>query len=123
MQKVLMYNIKNPKSTNIKVICHKLGIGFEEIEKDSYGFKLGYLAGITDDNTISDFSDFNGEMLLLVGFSNSTLNVFLAESRRKKASVALKAVLTETNSEFNSSELFKEISAEHQAMQSGENAH
>lgn len=56
------------------------------------------------------------EMLVLHNFSGRRLDQLLAELRRAKASVALKAVLTETNCEWTFYELYQEIKKEHEMM-------
>ncbi len=116
----MLYNIESRKAIEIKNICRKLNIAYRDVEKKDYGYKLGYLLNISEDDFRSSGEDFDDEMLFLSEFGNGILDLFLALLRKKKCSVALNAVLTETNKEFTSYELFNEISNEHKAMQKGE---
>ena len=123
MSLVLLYNISGKKSIDIKMICHKLNLTNKTIEKDEYGYKLGYLCNKDNDDTVYPYNDFNDEMLLMADLPNSTFDKFLKMLRQKKATVDLKAVLTQTNKEFTSSQLYEEISKEHHAIKSGNFAH
>ncbi|MBR1731230.1 MAG: DUF3783 domain-containing protein, partial [Ruminococcus sp.] len=97
--------------------------GYREINKADYGYKLGYLLGLTDDNEKGENAEFEDELLYLIGFSDGILSIFLKLLRSKKCPVDLKAVMTEININYTSTELYNEISAEHWAMQSGEKFH
>ena len=100
-----------------------MNVGYTDVEKSDYGYRLGYLLNIDDNSVKADGDDFSGEMMLLVDFNNGMLDLFLSLLRKKKCTVALKAVLTDTNKEFTSYELYNEISKEHEAMSRGESYH
>ncbi len=123
MQTLLLYNIEKKKSIEIKNICRKLNINYRDIEKQEYAYTLEYLLGLSEDEVKREGESFNEEILFMAGFNEGILNIFLALIRKRKASVALKAVLTDTNRHFTSFELYTEISAEHKAMQSGKSYH
>lgn len=123
MKTVLLYNISGKKAIDIKMICHKLRISFAEVTEERYGYKLSQILGIEPENTPRKVESFNDEMLYIYNLSNLELDKFLTQLCRKKAIVSLKAAATETNLNYNSYELYKEISAEHKAMQNGENLH
>ena len=110
MTKVLLYNIEKGKAMKIKMLCHKLNIASQTVEKDEFGLKLSALLGADDDKTVKPDSDFNEEMLYLSDFFGPMLSIFLNQP------VALKAVQTETNINYTSYELYKEISAERAAL-------
>jgi len=112
MTKVLLYNIEKGKAMKIKMLCHKLNIASQTVEKDEFGLKLYALLGADDDKTVKPDSDFNEEMLYLSDFFGPMLSIFLNQLKRQKTPVALKAVQTETNINYTSYELYKEISAE-----------
>ena len=118
-----MYNISGKKAIEIKNICRALNIGYREIERSEFGYKLGFLQGISDDSEKGESTVFDDEMLYLIDFGDGILNIFLKLLRSKKCAVVLKAVMTEINVHYTSSELYNEISAEHRAMQSGEQYH
>ncbi len=123
MPKLLMYNIEKRKSIEIKNLCRKLNISYSDIDKSDYGLTLESLLELSENNSKSEGEDFNEEMLLLADFGEGVFNLFLSLLRKKKCTVSLKAVLTDTNRKFTSYELFNEISQEHQAMQKGEKFH
>lgn len=123
MAEIFMYNLNGKKAIEIKNICRALYIEYREINENEYSYKLSYLLEMNDDSEKGETGKINDEMLYLAGFNDSLLNIFLKLSRSKKCSVALKAVMTETNVNYTSYELYKEISAEHEAMQSGNSIH
>ena len=120
---VLLFNIEKRKSIEIKNLCRKMNVGYTDVDKFDYGYRLGYLLNIDDNSVKAEGDDFSGEMMLLVDFNNGMLDLFLSLLRKKKCTVALKAVLTDTNKNFTSYELFSEISKEHEAMSRGESYH
>ncbi len=123
MAEIFMYNLNSKKSIGIKNICRALNIGYREIDETQYSYKLSFLLKICDNSQKGETGKINDEMLYLIGFNDGLLNIFLKLLRSKKCSVALKAVMTETNVNYTSIELYKEISAEHKAMQSGNSIH
>ena len=90
-----------------------------EIPREEFGVKLSALLGLSDDKSAATESDFGEEMLYLNGFSNPMLDIFLSQLRRQKAGVALKAVRTDTNTDYTPYELYREISAEREALSKG----
>ena len=123
MTELFMYNLSGKKAIAIKNICRALNIGVREITPEEYGIRLGFILGLSDEEKTGDSAIFSEEMLYLVGFPDGLLSVFLKLLRSKKCAVALKAIATETNLGYTSSELYKEISAAHMAMNSGEKYH
>ena len=116
MTEVWMYNIEGAKAIKIKNLCRKLYISVREVPREEFGVKISALLGISDDSQAKPDSDFDEEMLFLSDFQGAMLDIFLTQLRRQKTAVALKAVRTESNVEFTSYELFKEISAEREAL-------
>ncbi|MBQ7504100.1 MAG: DUF3783 domain-containing protein [Ruminococcus sp.] len=123
MAEIFMYNIKNKKAIEIKNICRTLYVEYREIDESEYSYKLSYLLKMSDNSEKRESGDIKNEMLYLIGFNDGLLNIFLKLLRSKKCAVTLKAVMTETNVNYTSYELYKEISAEHKAMQSGNSIH
>lgn len=123
MTKVLLYNLSGKKAIEIKNLCRKLNIEYSDVAKNDYGYKLGYLVNQIENNVKGEGEDFSDEMLYLSDFGEGILNLFLSLLRKKKCSVDLKAVMTETNINFTSYELHNEISAEHNAIKRGETFH
>ena len=121
MANVLLYNLSGTeKGKKIKFVCMKLGISGLEIEPGEYLHPIGYLAGLEGFSPAESFSGdgFGDEMLVMNGFTNSQIELFLAAMRQARIpSVALKAVVTAHNAGWSSIELHRELSLEHAAMQ------
>ena len=123
MSVVLIYNLSDAKNAKLKMLCRKLNIEVRTVEKAEYGHKLGYLLGISEDSSSQNGEDFDGEMLYISGLVGGMLNLFIDQLRRNKIIIPLKAVQTPTNSGFTSYELYRELSAEREAIAKGMNAH
>lgn len=123
MAKVLLFNIEDGKGIKIKNLCRKLYIETQEVDKAQFGCQMGYLLGMSDDATVQQDADFDDEMLYLVDIDGGMLNLLLSQLRKNKATVALKAVKTDTNLGFTAFELHREISAEREALANGIKAH
>ncbi len=123
MAVVLMFNIEKSKAVKIKVLCRKFFMEATEVSKEDFGCKISYLLGMSEYREGAENSDFSEEMLYLADINGGLLSVFLDQLKRKKASVGLKAVKTETNVNFTPYELYNEISAEREAIARGESAH
>lgn len=127
-EKVLYYNPeKSDKIRIVKIVLVRMGIRIRNIDADEIGQKVGYLAGL------DGFAREEGqgeippavpeEMMVLYGFDSSRLDELLRQLRRAKASVALKAVLTESNCDWSFRQLYEEIRAEHEMMMQGKTKH
>ena len=117
---VYFYNLNSAKGRQIRMLCLSLGLKIRVVEKEQYGESIGALAGIagyTLSGQIYEGEDFEDEMLVLKGFSESMLDAFLHSFRKKKIQpVALKAILTEANCGWNSIELHDELVKEHVSL-------
>ena len=119
MGEILIYNLAPEKDAKLKMLCRKMLIGARSVEKEEYGYTLGYLLGLSQDAVIRESGDFNGEMLYIAGLEGGMLNLFLHQLRRNKLIIPLKAIQTETNLGFTSAELYRELSAEREAIEKG----
>ena len=116
MTEVLLFNIEKTKAIKIKNLCRQIHISAREVDRGDYGVRLSALLGMSSDRTAVPDSGFDGEMLYFAEFNGGLLNIFLNQLRRLKATVALKAVMTEANAEFTPYELFCELEREHEAL-------
>lgn len=115
---------KSEKIRLIKGILVRMGIRIRNITPEMVNQKVGYLAGIKGfeeqpedpGETLPVISE---EMMVLYGFYESRLDELLKQLRRNKATVDLKAVLTQSNCEWSFYELYEEIRAEHAKMSAG----
>lgn len=118
-----MFNIEKSKAIKIKMLCRKFFMEAKEVSKEDFGCTMSYLLGMSDAGGGAENSDFSEEMLYFAGFNRGIFGIFLDQLKRQKANVALKAVQTEANVHFTAFELYREISAEREAITRGTSAH
>ena len=123
MPTVLLYNRDNEKGSRLRLLCMRLRVRIQNVAPAEYGETLAALTGRAERTNAPCDAPFDGEMVVFVDFDNGLLNRFLAETRRAKCGVALKAVLTPTNMQWTSAKLHEEISKEHAALRDGRSAH
>ena len=123
MGEVLLFNLEPQKAIAVKNLCRKLYLEYREVAPEDHGRKLGFLLGVIDDDTAEADARFEEEMLYFSDISSGMLDIILAQLRRRKCTVALKAVRTETNVQFTACELCRELSAERAAIARGQQAH
>lgn len=127
-EKVLYYNPeKSDKIRIVKSVLVRMGIRIRNIDADEVDQKVGYLAGldgfVREEGQGKIAPAVPEEMMVLYGFDNSRLDGLLRQLRKEKASVALKAVLTESNCSWSFRQLYEEIRAEHEMMMQGKTKH
>lgn len=119
---ILFYNLEGKeKADEMKFLMMMMGIRLREVKAEEYHQKLGYLAGLPGYEALpapaGESSPFTEEMLVFVGFEGTKLDEFLAKLRYAQVEpVGLKAMLTPTNKNWTSYELYGEISKEHAMM-------
>ena len=123
MSMVLIYNLDSEKSAKLRMLCRKMNIEVRSVEKEEYGYPLSYLLGLSPDSAAKEIADFDDEMLYIAGLRGGMLNLFLDQLRKRKILIPLKASQTETNMSFSSSELYKELFAEREAIAKGMTFH
>ena len=118
MAQVLLFNIAPDKRRKIRFLLLKLGLGCREIPPEEQGNTIGRLAGHADGERGADAdpAPFSGEMLVMDGLDSAQFRALLDGLRSERAAVALKAVVTEQNRLWSAARLFRELSAEHEAM-------
>lgn len=123
METVLLYQIKGTKTAALlKPVLLKLGIRVRIVEPEQYLQSIGFLAGnkaFAESPEAYDGAGFDEPMMVMAGFSERKLDLFLTEMRRKKVPlIALKAIVTTQNQAWNSLQLYEELKAEHEKMKS-----
>ena len=109
----------------LSVLLLKSGIRWKAVAPEEYALPIGEIAkGSTayTENALLQPA-FTDELLLMNEFTQSQLNAFLDALRRSRISISLKAVVTETNARWTSEELYRELCAERNALQTGTKAH
>ena len=119
MAEVYLYNIRErERLMKTRLVLYRLGLGGREIPPEDFAHPIGYLAGLEGYEASAETPEpFDGEMLVMNGLSSAQFGAFLNGLRQSGVSVALKAVVTEHNVAWSSSRLYRELSAEHLAMQ------
>ena len=120
MGEILIYNLSPAEDAKLKMLCRKLLINSRSVEKDEYGYPIGRLLGLLPEAQKKDGEDFDEKMLYIAGLGGM-LNIFLDQLRRIKLVIPLKAIQTETNVNFSSYELYRELSAEREAIERSAN--
>ena len=102
------------------MICMSLRIRVRLIKKEEYFQPVGVLAGMkeaSETDGIYEGEELADEMMVFAGVTGSHLDQILFMMRKKgMKGIDYKAVLTDTNSQWTVSELFKELEKEHAAM-------
>lgn len=115
---VLFYNLDSEKGRRIKLLCLAGKLRVRSVSPAEYGIPLGQLLQGKGEKASSESTGFSEEMLVLAHLSNGQMDDFLRGLRRKRiAPVALKAVLTPSNSAWDSRTLREELLREREAME------
>ena len=123
MSRVLLFNIKAEKAAKIKMLCRKLYIETQTVNRDQYGLRMEQIIADEEARAQEPEQSFDEEMLYLADLQGGMLNILLDQLRRRGLSVSLKAVSTPTNLSFTPCELYREIAAEREAIRRGMTAH
>ena len=120
MAQILLFNIGADKLRRIRPLALRLGLGCRCVAPEDQARTLGALCGRVEDIP-ADETDaspaFAGEMLVMDGLNSAQFHGLLDGLRRERAAVSLKAVVTETNLGWSAARLYRELSAEHEAME------
>ncbi len=121
---ILFYNLENKKGSALRLLCLKLRIRVRTVRESEYAEPVGALVGLTPNVNIPCDQTFQDEMIVMVNFGNKLLNELLGEMRAMhQPGVALKAVLTPTNMQWNSIQLHEALLREHQKVHYSSETH
>ena len=119
---VLLYNIDSEKGRKLSMLMLRMGMRARVVDKADYGKPVGLLAGLKDvtvEDPDAEVSDFSDEMMVMRGFTERRLDLFLQSMRREGIErIDYKAILTPVNSRWNSWQLYQELKKEHEQMNS-----
>lgn len=117
---VLLYNLAGTqRGRKLKFILVQLGARIKNVEKEEYLKPIGELlkAAPASESPVYEGEGFSEEMLVMDGFTGRQIDELSMRMRKCKLErIDLKAVVTETNQNWNSIELYKEIKKEHEQM-------
>lgn len=103
----------------LKAVLVRMGIRIKNITPDQAGQTVGYLAGIEgfEEQPSAEYPLVEDEILVMKNFSSRKIDELLMNLRRSGVSkIALKAVITDTNSKWSFYELYQELKKEHETM-------
>lgn len=117
----LLYNLsRTERGMKVKFLFVRMGVRIVNVSKAEYLQKIGALAGMdgmTKSEPEYEGEGFQEEMIVLHNFTDRQINDMLRLFREKDMpKIGLKAAVTETNSKWNSLELYEEIKREHEQM-------
>lgn len=118
-KKVLLYNFSGERLNGVKRSLIPIKAVAQEVDKALYGEKLGYLLEV-DGYTASGAAaeNFDEELLVMSGFDGGDIDELIRSLRKYGVGrVALKAIVTGTNIDWSSSELYYAVKADHEEMQ------
>lgn len=118
---ILCYNLPEETFRGVRLAAMRFKIRVRSVKPFEYNLTLAQLcdqpAGADGETPENAFTD---EMLVMAYFPASLPGAFLQLLRRNRVpSIALKAILTPTNSEWNSIALHDEIAREREAILNG----
>ena len=143
METVLYYNPGRPETMKhvamMKSVLVRMGVRIRNIGPEQVLEKVGYLAGMEGYEAAGGSAGAQGtdgertgagpgelpvipeEVMVLKQFSSQRLDMLLAGLRRAGVPrIALKAVLTEHNSDWTFYHLYQELKEEHETMTAGQ---
>lgn len=115
---LLCCNLKENRAKSIRFLAVGMGIHVRLVKPEEYAQTLRSLLGLeTPSEAVFTGEGFEDEMLVMCDFPSSLINRFLDAFRHTNIpSVKLKALLTQTNSGWNSAALHDELVKENAAM-------
>jgi len=121
MPTLLLFNIAPQKRAALQVIALRCGCRVQTVPAEKHGATLAQI--LSGGGEIVSTEPFTEELLVMAGLNDRQLDTVLAELRRRKVHIPLKAVLTPTNAEWTAGELYTELCRERDAIARGKQAH
>ncbi|MGC6174375.1 DUF3783 domain-containing protein [Lacrimispora sp. 38-1] len=103
----------------LKAVLVRMGIRIKNISPDQTDQKIGWLAGLDGfgEQPAQECPVVEEEVLIMKNFSSRRIDELLMNLKRSGVSkIALKAVITDTNSKWSFYELYQELKKEHETM-------
>ena len=114
---VLLYNCSGPQWSKLRQVFVMQKLRMKAVEPGQYGLPLAQvLEGSGEPAGVEE--EFSDPMLVFCSLTGPQLDRLLGAMKRAKLPpIPLKAVLTPTNRDWTSQQLWQELRREHQAMQ------
>lgn len=116
---ILFYNVSPSKINILRPVLSMMGVGLKFIEDEQMNCTVGALAypdlfkgDCEQSDNETQLDSFDEEFMLLCGFDRVSLDKILNFMKKKKISISLKAMMTETNKDWCIAKLISEIKSE-----------
>ena len=122
MKTVLLYNFSGERLTQVRMAVTLARAVSILIEKENFCRTLGYLIGAECYEKCRDTvcDDFDEELLVMYGFDSKDIDTLIKALRKCGAGrLALKAIVTPTNIDWNGAQLYKAVKEDHEMMNRG----
>ncbi|MDW2797021.1 DUF3783 domain-containing protein [Clostridium boliviensis] len=109
----------NTRVARLKAVLIQMGIRIKNISPDQTSQTIGYLAGSEgfEEQPAGECPVVEEEILVMKNFSSKRIDELLMNLKRSGVSkIALKAVITDTNSKWSFYDLYQELKKEHETM-------
>ena len=114
---VLLYNCSGPQWSKLRQVFVMQKLRMKAVEPGQYGLPLAQVLEGSGE-TAGVEGEFSDPMLVFCSLTGPQLDRLLGAMKRAKLPpIPLKAVLTPTNRDWTSQQLWQELRWEHQAMQ------
>lgn len=117
---VLLYNFDGDRLPKVKRALLPLKFFIKTVSKEDFSQPIGVLAGIKGIEPVEgkyDGDGFDDEMIVMGGFTSAKIDALVrALNKNGIGKIDLKAVITPTNVNWNSVELYKAVKADHDEM-------
>ena len=109
----------NTRVAKLKAVLVQMGIRIKNISLDQTNQTIGYLAGFEgfEERPAGEYQVVEEEILVMKNFTSRRIDELLMNLKRSGVSkIALKAVITDTNSKWSFYDLYQELKKEHETM-------
>ena len=114
---VLLYNCSGPQWSKLRQVFVMQKLRMKAVEPGQYGLPLAQVLEGSGESAGAE-EEFSDPMLVFCSLTGPQLDRLLGAMKRAKLPpIPLKAVLTPTNRDWTSQQLWQELRREHQAMQ------
>ena len=115
---VLLYNFTEERLQGVQRALVPLKALAKAVPHEQFGCKLGFLVGEDGfDGSADGYEPFVDELLVMYGFDSGDIDMLIRSLRKYGVGrVELKAVVTPTNINWNGSELYFAVKADHEEM-------
>ncbi|MBQ1388328.1 MAG: DUF3783 domain-containing protein [Clostridia bacterium] len=119
-KQILVYNLSDAQISALRVQLKPLGCTVRKVIEKEYSLPIGALAGLNGfvyKKTAKPSQLIRTSFAVICGYSGFALDAVTAAFDRGGVSGVVKAVLTETNAQWDSITLYNEVMREHNYMQ------